>query len=252
MHKRNIKLTIAYDGFDYCGWQTQPNKPTIQGTIESAIERLTNQKIQITGASRTDSGVSALGQTANFIIDSPIPTANFKNALNNILPDEIAIIDTQEVLDDFNSRFDAESKEYQYTIYTGKNKPVMNCRHCWFYPYNLDVEAMSEAAKLLIGTKDFKAFASAGDERDNTIRTVFDCHLNCIDQTITFTICGNGFLYNMVRNIVGTLTEIGKGKWQPNYINDIIQSKDRSKAGILAPAQGLCLMSIKYSCLDKE
>ncbi len=243
---RNIKLTIAYDGYSYHGWQFQPDKPTIQGEIESALQKLTNQKIQIIGASRTDAGVSALGQVANFQLDSSIPTENFARALNPYLPDEIFIIEAQEVDENFNSRFNALNKQYCYRIHNGLNKPVLDIHHCWHYPYPLDVCLMQKAAQHLIGTHDFKSFASSGDQRQDSTRTIFKCDILQQDQWIDITVQGDGFLYNMVRNIVGTLVEIGRKRWTPDYIQEILTAKDRRAAGILAPPNGLCLMWIQY------
>lgn len=244
---RNIKLTIAYDGYGYHGWQVQPGMVTVQGEIESAIEKLTSQQIQITGASRTDAGVSALGQVANFEIDSPIPTENFAKALNQYLPDEICIVKAEEVDEDFNSRFGAVKKQYQYKIYSGDIKPVLDIHHCWYYPYWLDVEKMKSAAKYLIGEHDFKSFASSGDQREDSIRTIFKCDVSEDDCWLLVTIEGDGFLYNMVRNIVGTLVDIGRGKWGAEYIENILAAKDRTAAGMLAPAGGLCLRWIEYA-----
>jgi tRNA pseudouridine38-40 synthase len=246
MIHRNIKLAITYDGYGYHGWQVQPGKPTIQGTIEEALKKLTNQDISIVGASRTDAGVSAIGQVANFKIDSPIPTDKFAIALNSLLPDEIAVTKSEEADEKFNARFNAKSKQYQYKIFAGSVRPVLNIHHCWFYPYGLDFGAMQQAAGFLVGTHDFKSFASSGDDRVSTVRTVFRCDVQKIDEWITITIEGDGFLYNMVRNIVGTLAEIKHRQWKPEYIKDILQAKDRAKAGILSPADGLCLMWIKY------
>lgn len=246
MNKRNIKLTIAYDGYGYHGWQVQPNHKTIEGEIENALKKLTSQNIDISGASRTDAGVSALGQVANFHINSPVPTKNFPKALNQILPDEIVIKRAEEVDKKFSARFDVKHKQYQYKIFTGKDKPVIDIRHCWWKPDKFNIDAIQKASKLLIGEKDFKSFASAADEREDTVRNLTKCDIEIEGDWIYITVEGNGFLYNMVRNIVGTLIEFGKEKWSPEYIEQILQAKDRTKAGPIAPAQGLCLMWIKY------
>lgn len=246
MADRNIKLVIAYDGSPYHGWQKQPNADTIQQQLESAIERLCGRFIETTGASRTDAGVSALAQTVNFRIDSPIPTDNFPKAITDLLPAEIAVVSAEEVPDDFNAISAAKSKQYRYTICTGQTPPVLQIKHCWHYPYDLNLDNMDKAAKLLIGTKDFKSFASAGDTRTSSTRTITGCSVTGDNDWIYIDVEGSGFLYNMVRNITGTLIEIGRGRWTPDYIEDILIAKDRTAAGPLAPAAGLCLMKIDY------
>jgi tRNA pseudouridine38-40 synthase len=246
MATRNIKLTISYDGLNYSGWQNQPGKHTIQGLLQQSLGDLTGTFIKINGASRTDAGVSALGQVANFLIDSPIPTENFTNALNHRLPRDIAVTEAVEVDKDFDASGSAKCKLYRYTIFTGKNRNVLKTRNCWHRPSPLDIAAMDAAAKMLLGTKDFKSFASAADKRDNSIRTIMRCDVKQEDNWIYIDIQADRFLYNMVRNIVGTLVEVGRGKWKPEKINEILDAKDRKAAGPLAPASGLCLMWIKY------
>lgn len=245
MSLRKIKLTIIYDGYDYHGWQIQPGKKTIQGELENALRNLTDRKITVHGASRTDAGVSALGQAGLIQVDLPIPTQNFPRALTDKLPPDIAVTAAQEVSNDFDL-FSAESKTYRYTIYTGKKRPVLYRRHCWHLPAQLDAPAMEKAAELLKGKKDFKSFASAADKRNDTVRTIFRCDLSVEDDWLYIYVQGDGFLYNMVRNIVGTLTEVGVGRIKPDKIAGIIRAKDRRAAGHLAPPQGLCLMEIRY------
>jgi len=201
--------------------------------------------IKINGSSRTDSGVHALGQVANFHIDSPVPTENFKNALNNLLPDDIVIADVQEVSQDFDAISDTVKKQYDYLIHTGSIRPVL-VRNQWHRPGVLDVEAMAVAAGLLVGTHDFKSFASAADQRDSSVRTITLCTVKQDGDVIKISVAADGFLYNMVRNIVGTLVEIGRGRWQPEYIKEILDANDRNAAGPIAPACGLCLMEIEY------
>lgn len=247
MNSRNIKLTIAYAGYNYHGWQFQPDYPTIQEEVEKAIKLLTRQDIKLNAASRTDAGVSALGQVVNFVLeDCPVPIEKFPKALNVFLPDQISIVEAQEVGLEFNARFDSLCKEYQYVIFTGKSKPVLDINHCWHFTYKLDIEAMQKAASLVVGTKDFKCFSSAGDHREETTRTIIRCAVEQKGDWFTVTVEGNSFLYNMVRNIVGTIVDIGRGKWPAEYMTEIIASKQRKFAGILAPAQGLCLNWIKY------
>lgn len=246
MATRNIKLTISYDGINYSGWQNQPGKHTIQGRLQQALGELTGTFIKINGASRTDAGVSALGQVANFFIDSPIPTENFVKAINHRLPKDIVITEAVEVDKDFNASGSAKSKLYRYTIFTGRKRNVLKTRNCWHRPADLDTAAMAEAAKMLLGKKDFKSFAAAADKRESSVRTIFHCDITCNNNWIYIDTEGDGFLYNMVRNIVGTLVEVGRGKWKPEKIIEILDAKDRTAAGPIAPAQGLCLMWIKY------
>ena len=246
MALRNIKLTISYDGLNYSGWQDQPGKNTIQGKLQQALGDLTGKFIRISGASRTDAGVSALGQTVSFTIDSPIPTENFVKALNHRLPRDIVVTEAVEVNHDFDVSSSAKCKLYRYTIFTGKKRNVLKTRNCWHLPISLDIEAMKAAAKLLIGRKDFKSFASAADKRKNSVRNVTKCEVAQEDKWVYIDIEADRFLYNMVRNIVGTLVEVGRGKWKPEKITEILEAKDRTAAGPIAPAAGLCLMWIKY------
>lgn len=246
MALRNIKLTLSYDGLNYSGWQEQPGKNTIQGKLQQALGDLTGTFIKISGASRTDAGVSALGQAASFLIDSPIPTDNFVKALNHRLPRDIIVTEAVEVDRNFDVSSSAECKLYRYTIFTGKKRNVLKTRNCWHRPGPLDIEAMNAAAKLLIGRKDFKSFAAAADKRERSVRNVTKCEVAQEDKWVYIDIEADRFLYNMVRNIVGTLVEIGRGKWKPEKITEILEAKDRTAAGPIAPAAGLCLMWIKY------
>jgi len=243
---RNIKLIVTYDGSSYHGWQIQPGKRTIQGILTEAIHNLTGAETSLFGASRTDAGVSALGQVAFLQIDSPIPTENLAKAITDRLPSDIAVTEAAEVPQSLDVIGSAKSKLYRYTIFTGEHRPVLQISHCWHIPEKLNIKAMAEAAKLLIGKKDFKSFASAKDPRENSIRTIFHCDVTSEDDWVYIDVEGDAFLYNMVRNIVGTLVEFGKGKWKPEKINEIIEARDRTKAGPIAPPQGLCLIWIKY------
>jgi tRNA pseudouridine38-40 synthase len=246
MAVRKIKLIVQYDGSRYSGWQTQPGKRTIQGELVEAVSNLTGVRTFVHGASRTDAGVSALGQVALFEIDSPIPTENFPEAINDRLPREIVITAAEEAPPKFDLLGGARSKLYRYTIYTGRHRPVLRLNQCWHIPKKFDVAAMNQAAQLLVGTKDFKSFATAKDRREHTVRTIFSCNITSEDKWIYVDVEGDGFLYNMVRNIVGTLVEVGLGRWQAEKITEILEAKDRRVAGPLAPAAGLCLMRIDY------
>jgi len=246
MAVRNIKLTIEYDGSNYHGWQIQPERRTIQGELIKAISELIGWKVRVCGASRTDAGVSAVGQVALIQIDSPIPTKNLAKAINDRLPSDIAVREAVEIPIGFDIIGVVKNKLYQYTIYTGKTPPVLQIRHCWHVPAKLNIAAMAEAAKTLVGTMDFKSFATAGDKRENKVRTIFRCDITAADDWVYIDVEGDSFLYNMVRNIVGTLVEVGIGRWKPDKMSEILQAKDRRAAGPMAPAAGLCLMRIEY------
>jgi len=263
MSVRNIKLTIAYDGSRYYGWQIQPGKKTIQGQITEAIRNLIGCEVRVHGASRTDTAVSALGQVALVQIDSPIPTEKLAEAITHRLPADIVVTEAVQVPDGFDLIGAVKSKLYRYTIFTGQVRPVLKIRHCWHLPGKLNIDAMTEAAKLLVGKKDFKSFASAADKRENSVRTIFRCEVTTSSQHkihhthhknsaqyennwVYIDVEGDRFLYNMVRNIVGTLVEVGIGRMKSEKIKKILEAKDRRAAGPIAPAAGLCLMWIKY------
>jgi len=243
---RNIRLTITYDGSDYHGWQTQPGHKTIQGILADAIQNLIGIEVTVHGTSRTDAGVSALGQVALVQIDSPIPTENFAEAITHRLPQDIAVTEAVEVPQGFDLTGSVKSKLYRYTIFTGRHPPVLQIRHCWHLPTDLDTVAMARAAKKFVGKKEFKSFAAAADKRENSIRTIFRCDVTAENERVYVDVEGDAFLYNMVRNIVGTLVEVGTGRWPPEKITQILEAKDRKAAGPIAPASGLCLMWIKY------
>lgn len=260
MQYRKIKFTVQYDGCDYHGWQIQPGKRTIQGELSQAVTNLVGQEITVNGASRTDAGVSALGQSAVFEVDNcPIPTENFQKAINDRLPDEIVIKDLSEAPKNFDVISDVKSKLYRYTIRTSAIRPVLDIRHCWHIASQLNVELMNEAAQHLVGKHDFKSFASAADKRQSSIRTIFKCDVKTSDERqatsdkrratsdeIYIDVEGDGFLYNMVRNIVGSLVEVGIGRWQSDKMKEVLQACDRTSAGPIAPPQGLCLIKIEY------
>jgi len=246
MSARNIKLTIAYDGSSYHGWQTQPGKRTIQEELNKAIAALVGCNVTVQGASRTDAGVSALGQAGLIQLDSPIPTNNLAKAITDKLPADIAVTEAVEVRKTFDLTGSVKSKLYRYTIFTDRVRPVLQIRHCWHLPIQLDTETMTGAGKLLVGKKDFKSFAAAADKRTSSVRTIFRCDVVRDGYRLYIDIEGDGFLYNMVRNIVGTLVELGRGKWPIEKIDEILKAKDRTAAGPIAPAAGLCLMWIKY------
>lgn len=242
---RNLKLTIQYDGTKYCGWQKQPNSSGIQGTIEYAIYEITREKVNIIGSGRTDAGVHALGQVANFKTNSNIPAARIPDALNAKLPKDISIIDCQEVSDDFHSRYSATGKIYRYLIY---NKPYRSPLYkdiSYHVRYDLDIEEMRVEAKSLLGTHEFKGFMSSGSSVKDTVRTIHNISIEESGDLIALEVEGNGFLYNMVRIIVGTLVDIGRGRID-KPLEEIIASQDRGEAGHTAPAHGLFLKKVHY------
>ena len=250
MHKRKIKLTIAYDGTDYHGWQVQPGFKTVQETLCQAATSLVGRKTHVHGASRTDAGVHAKGQSGLIEVATPIPTENFPRALTDRLPQDISVLDACDVDKPFDLIGDVTRKRYRYTLCVTKPRPVMQIRYCWHVPGDIQVAAMQTAAQSLVGIHDFKSFASAADHRKSSVRTIFRCQVNEVNEAphrwITVDVEGDGFLYNMVRNIVGTLVDIGHGRWTPDQMEAIRNAKDRTAAGRLAPASGLCLEWIRY------
>lgn len=242
---RNLKVTIQYNGKNYCGWQKQPDSLGIQGTIENAIYEITKEKIKIIGSGRTDAGVHALGQVANFKLESNIPTKNLPNALNAKLPKDISIIDCIEVDEEFHSRYSAKRKRYRYLIYNSSYRNPIYKDMSYHVKYDLDLKKMCEEAKSLIGEHDFKGFMSSGSSVNDTIRTIYDITLQKQDNLIILEVEGNGFLYNMVRIIVGTLVDIGRGRIKESLKN-IIDSKERGMCGHTAPAHGLFLKKVDY------
>lgn len=250
MALRNVKLTIAYDGSDYHGWQIQPGLRTVQEVLTEALRSLLGPRARICGASRTDAGVSALGQVGLIQIDSPIPTENLAKAITDRLPEDMVIVKAEDVRMGFDVIGDVKSKLYRYTIFCGPVRPVLHMRHCWHIPADLDVQAMDAGAKSLVGEHDFKSFAAAADHREDSVRTILRCDVTdrpADDGRWVYVDAeGDGFLYNMVRNIVGTLVEVGVGRWKPEKIPEILEAKDRRAAGPIAPPNGLCLMWIKY------
>lgn len=243
---RNIRLKIAYDGTGYHGWQTQLNKATIQETIEQSISTVMKQKVNLIGSGRTDSGVHALGQVANFIADTNIPEEKIKIALNSNLPTDIRIVHSEDVNLEFNSRFDAHDKTYMYQIYNDRVGSPFYSRYSCFVPSKLDFEKMNVALKFLIGTHDFKGFMAAGSQVKTTVRTVYEARLIKEDRLIKLYITGNGFLYNMVRIIAGTLIDVGKNTKTPECIEKAINEMDRRFLGQTAEPQGLYLMNVNY------
>lgn len=243
---RNIKLILEYDGTNYFGWQKQPDKVTVQETLEKAISVLTNEYIDIIGSSRTDSGVHAKGFVANFKTNSKIPPQKFREAINYRLPDDIVVLKSEEVEQNFHARYNAIGKTYSYTILNREVPVAIGKDYTYHLKKELNIGAMKEACKNFIGTYDFEAFRSSGSSVKTTIRTITDLHIEKQDEIIKIHITGNGFLYNMVRIIVGTLIMVGYNKISPMEIKNIIDSKDRKRAGMCVPAGGLTLEKVYY------
>ena len=277
---KRIKLTVAYDGTNYHGWQVQPNADTIEGELNKAISELTGEQIEVIGASRTDAGVHALGNVAVFDTESRIPGEKFSYALNQRLPEDIIIQKSEEVDRDFHPRYQECRKTYEYTI-LNRRFPLPEYRNTAHFDYgNLNIEAMKKACKAFIGEHDFAGFCSAGAQVKTTVRTIYSLEVECMElggvqrenhaekktecekisadvnikadeeqennRLIKIRVNGNGFLYNMVRIIAGTLLEVGKGNVAPEQMEDIIKSADRKEAGPTAPAKGLKLVEIRY------
>jgi len=268
---RNLKLLLAYDGTDFSGWQTQPGAPTIQGTLASAIGRVTGENVLPQGSGRTDAGVHALGQVATFATESPIPAANLVNALNDVLPAAIRVLDAAEAPPEFHARKSARAKTYHYRMYRRVVCPPFLARYVWHYPYPLDEDKMQEVAALIVGEHDFTSFAAVDAERgraqegadvgqnaeqnagqdvgqdlgQNVRRILFSAWERRADELV-YTIRGTGFLHHMVRNLVGTFLLVGKGTIKPADLPRILEARSRSAAGATAPASGLYLVNLEY------
>jgi tRNA pseudouridine38-40 synthase len=244
---KNFKITIEYDGSRYCGWQRQNNDPTIQEAIEQALKKMTGRNISLIGSGRTDAGVHAWGQVANFKCETTLKAEDFLGGLNSLTPEDIVIAACEEVNDEFHARFSAKSKRYIYRILNRSNPAAVYRQYAWHIRKDLNLEAMRAAISHLIGSHDFKAFEGAGSPRAHTVRNVFKASLTQEDDGYAvFEIEADGFLRFMVRNIVGTLVEVGLGKITPDDFKLILDSKDRSRAGTTAPAHGLFLKRANY------
>lgn len=250
---RRIRLTIAYDGTDYCGWQIQKGEVTVEGVVSAALNELLGEAVDITGASRTDTGVHALGNVAVFDTDTKIPPQKIALALNRYLPADIRVQKSEEVSPDFHPRHCDSIKTYEYTI-TNTPVPIPTLRRYSHHVYGtLQADAMREAARLLTGTHDFSAFCAAGSQVKNKVRTIYDISLveralppGMRGRQFCIRVTGNGFLYNMVRILAGTLLEVGQGRQTAASVEDALRSGERSQAGPTAPACGLMLIGIEY------
>jgi tRNA pseudouridine38-40 synthase len=248
---RNLKLTLAYDGTDFKGWQVQPDAPTIQATLAFAIGRITGENVLPQGSGRTDAGVHALAQVASFTTNSVIPAANLVIALNDTLSPAIRILDVQEVPPDFHARKSARAKTYRYRMYRNSICLPFLARYVWHYPYPLNEEAMRTGASLIEGEHDFTSFAAVDPERGSgdqgsNVRRVFSSMWRRDGDELIYEVRGNGFLHHMVRNLIGTFLLVGKGTLKPEDVVGILQAKNRSAAGATAPASGLYLVAVEY------
>ena len=248
---RCIKLTLAYDGTAYSGWQVQPGMTTVQGTLQTAIEKITGKAGPVLASGRTDAGVHALGQVASFHTESTLSIEVLHRAINAELPHDVAVLKVEEAPGDFHPIRDAIRKRYRYVIHDGPVRDVFRRRYCWQYIYGrLDAEAMHRAAAALRGTHDFSSFETSGAPRQDSIRTVLNLGVERgrgeQHDLLTLEIEADGFLYNMVRTIVGTLVEVGRGAESEDWPGRVLSAADRRKAGPTAPPQGLCLVDVTY------
>jgi len=246
---RNIKLTIAYDGTNYLGWQRQKSGPTIQGVLEETLARLLGHRIKLRAAGRTDAGVHALGQVANFLTTNKMPLKDLHRALNALLPKDIAIVKVEEVPIKFNAQYDAKYKTYFYQIYNHPIRHPLWRLYSWWVPQKLDLEAMKACLPLFLGQKDFASFRKTGSDIRTTVRTVYNVNLKRavgIANMLRFEISARGFLRYMVRNIVGALVEVGLHRLTLEELEQIMEAKDRSLAPPPAPPQGLFLKEVVY------
>jgi tRNA pseudouridine38-40 synthase len=274
---RNLKLILSYDGSDFAGWQVQPDAVTVQGTLASAIGRITGENVLPQGSGRTDAGVHALAQVMTFVTESSVPAANFVKALNDILPASVRVLEVEEAADDFHARKSARGKTYRYRIYRAAICPPFLARYVWHYPYPLDEQAMARAAGLVEGEHDFTSFAAVDPERNvgagakpessagvppasvsnenvlprgaakaSNVRRIFSSSWERQGDEFVYTVKGSGFLHHMVRNLVGTFILVGKATLKAEDITRILEARSRSAAGATAPASGLYLMNVEY------
>ncbi len=247
---RWLKLTVAYDGTNYAGWQIQPDSPTVQEVIETAWREITQETISITAAGRTDAGVHALGQVIGVATESPLSKNNLHQGLNALLPNDVAVMHVDDGPEGFHATHDAVSKQYRYQIHNSRIPAVFDRHFCWHFPRALDAQAMHKAGQVLVGQHDFSSFESAGSKRPTSVRTISELSVRRgegnLSDRIFFEVTGDGFLYNMVRAIVGTLVKVGQGKGDTAWLSDVLAACDRRQAGQTAPPEGLFLVRVEY------
>ncbi len=244
---RNIKVVVSYDGTDYFGFQYQPAAPTIQAELESVLSRIVKEPVTVYGSGRTDTGVHAAGQVINFRTEGTVPVDRLCLAMNSLLPVSIAALQAQEVENSFHARYSAVSRTYVYYILNREAPDALRSRFCWHVRHPLDVEAMQQGAKALVGRHDFSSFASADREQTNPIRDLQRIEVVREGDSVVITVQANAFLRSMVRVIVGTLTEVGLGMTASSDMKSILEAADRRQAGKTAPARGLCLREVEYT-----
>jgi tRNA pseudouridine38-40 synthase len=242
----NIKLTIEYDGTDYCGWQVQPTGKTVQGVLEKAISTLVGRATRITASGRTDAGVHALGQVANFLSDKKLEPYRVQRALNALTPEDVTIKTVEIVPDDFDARRQGRSRIYEYRILNRSSPSPFHLRYAWHVHDSLDLAAMRQAITCLNGEHDFSSFRAAGCDAAHPVRTVYASSISRSGEVIVFTVEATAFLRHMVRNLVGTLVEVGRQQRSPQSFAALLDARDRTQAGMKAPAHGLFLMEVKY------
>lgn len=243
---KRVRMVVAYDGTNYKGWQIQPNGITIEEVLNRKLSELLGEEIVVTGASRTDSGVHSLGNVAIFDTNTRMPAEKISFALNQRLPEDIVVQKSEEVALDWHPRYQNSTKTYEYRILNRTFRMPTRRFDTYFYYHPLDVDQMREAAGYLVGEHDFKSFCAVGAQVKTTVRTIYACEVEKKDDIITIRVTGNGFLYNMVRIIAGTLVRVGGGEMEPERIPEILAAHDRAKAGPTAPAHGLTMIGIVY------
>lgn len=247
LKERNLKLTIEYNGAKFFGWQKQNEKRTVQGDLEQAFFQLTKQAVEVEGSGRTDRGVHAMGQVASVKIVSAIPTENFKVALNNLLAEDVRVKSVEEVDLDFHARFSAKKKTYKYVVDLNETASAINCDLVGHYPYQIDSKKIKQAKKLLVGKHNFKGFCSADTNVKNFEREIYKIDFSLKKNVAIFEVTGNGFLYNMVRILVGTMLDGGRGKITLDSIKKALETGERKYAGTTMPAGGLYLKCVEYN-----
>lgn len=246
---RSIKITLAYDGTDFHGWQRQPDVPTIQGRLQQVLAEIEGQAVNVDGSGRTDAGVHALAQVAAFNLSNPIPVGNLKRAMNRLLPAAIRVLTAEEAPADFHPRYQARSKTYEYRVWRGEVCSPFERRYVCHHPYPLDVDAIVAAAPVLEGEQDFSAFAATDEsdrEGESSVRTIFTSRAEAAGERLIYRVRGSGFLKHMVRNIAGTLLEVGKGNLDEAGVRALLTSGPKARAGPTAAACGLFLVSVEY------